>query len=93
MVYLCRSLSSAFYLLGDHQLSTLSWIEKALVRGDYPTKEFTNHHRFVKKYCSYHKLDNYFKDLDGQNLAEIDYEGVAYKFEYRNERFTIEIVI
>ena len=71
-------------------ISTLTWIEKALVRGDYPTKEFTNHHRFVKKYCSYHKLDNYFKDLDGQNLAEIEYEGIAYRFEYRNQRFTIE---
>lgn len=71
-------------------ISTLTWIEKALVRGDYPEREFTTHSRFKKKYCSYHKLENYFKGLDGKDIAEIEYEGVAYRFTYRNERFSIE---
>jgi predicted ATPase len=71
-------------------ISTLTWIEKALVRGDYPEREFTTHSRFKKKYCSYHKLDNYFKGLDGLDVAEIEYEGVAYRFTYRNERFSVE---
>lgn len=71
-------------------ISTLTWIEKALVRGDYPEREFTKHGRFIKKYCSYHKLENYFKDLNGVNVADIEYEGVAYRFKYHNERFTIE---
>jgi len=71
-------------------ISTLTWIEKALVRGDYPEHEFTQHNRFIKKYCSYHKLENYFEDLNGVNSAEIEYEGIAYKFAYRNERFTID---
>lgn len=70
-------------------ISTLTWIEKALVRGDYPQKEFTQHNRFKKKYCSYHRLENYFRNIDGVDRAEIEYEGIAYKFSYRNERFTI----
>jgi predicted ATPase len=71
-------------------ISTLTWIEKALVRGDYPEKEFTNHSRFIKKYSSYHKLENYFDGLDGIDRAEIEYEGDAYYFKYSNKKFTVE---
>lgn len=70
-------------------ISTFIWIEKVLVRGDYPKKEFTQHKRFKKKYCSYHKLENYFRDQNGVDTAEIEYEGDAYKLAYRNEKLTI----
>lgn len=71
-------------------ISTLTWIEKALVRGDYPESEFTTPGRFIKEYCRYHKLDNYFKGLDGKDISEIEYSGSAYKLVYREERFSIE---
>jgi predicted ATPase len=71
-------------------ISTLTWIEKALVRGDYPEREFTTRNRFKKKYCEYHKLENYFQGLDGVDNAEIEYEGDAYRLTYREERFFIE---
>lgn len=71
-------------------ISTLTWIEKALVRGDYPEREFTTHNRFKKKYYSYHKLENYFKGLDGEDKTEIEYVGDAYKLTYKKERFSIE---
>lgn len=68
-------------------ISTLTWIEKALIRGDFPEKEFTTHSRFIKRYCAYHRLENYFKNLDGEDNAEIDYEGLAYNFHYTNGKF------
>lgn len=70
-------------------ISTLTWIEKALIRGDFPEKEFTTHSRFVKRYCAYHRLENYFKNLDGEDNAEIDYEGLAYSFHYVNGKFHV----
>ena len=71
-------------------ISTLTWIEKALVRGDFPEKEFTTHSRFIKRYCAYHRLQNYFKNLDGEDRAEIEYQGLAYDFVYKNGKFHAE---
>ncbi|MCB0557838.1 MAG: AAA family ATPase [Phaeodactylibacter sp.] len=41
-------------------ISTFSWIEKALTRGDYDIKWFTRKNRFRNTYCSYHRIENYF---------------------------------
>ena len=63
-------------------ISTLSWIEKALTRGDYEPKEFTSNSRFRKNYCSYHRIENYFFDYEKNDLAEIEYWGNSYRIKY-----------
>lgn len=56
--------------------STLTWIEKALVRGDFKEKDLTVYNRF-KKHCTYQNIGNYFKDD-----TLIEYEGKAYFIRY-----------
>ncbi len=58
-------------------VSTFSWIEKVLTRGDFNEKEFTAT-EFRKKYCGYHRITNYFQ----KDRTEIYYEGKSYKFSY-----------
>lgn len=70
-------------------ISTLTWIEKVLVRGDYPVTEFTTDNRFRKKYCAYHRLENYFRDKRNKEVTEIEYEGDAYCFKYIDNRFHV----
>lgn len=57
--------------------STFSWIEKALVRGDYDLKWFERKNKFTKPYLTYHRLENY---LSAE--TEIEYEGEAYAIKY-----------
>jgi len=64
-------------------ISTFSWIEKALTKGDHDIKHFTSHNRFRKNYCGYHKIDKYFFNLDKNDCAEIDYEGDSFEIIYR----------
>jgi predicted ATPase len=71
-------------------ISTFMWMEKALVRGDYSTKEFINHNRFRRIYCAYHGLDNYFFDMEQNDIAEIEYQGNAYLMKYQNGKLTID---
>lgn len=53
--------------------STFSWIEKALVRGDYDKKWFERKNKFIKPFLTYHRLEHYISDA-----TEIEYEGEAY---------------
>jgi predicted ATPase len=64
--------------------STLSWIEKALVRGNIDSKDLTTYKRFQKKYCAYQNIHNYFR-----KNTFIEYEGEAYILTYQNETFKI----
>jgi len=64
--------------------STLTWLEKALVRGNIDKKDLTTYKRFQKKYCAYQNIHNYFR-----KNTFIEYIGEAYKFKYDNEIFTI----
>ena len=57
-------------------ISTMIWIEKALVRGDFKEKDLTIYNRFVK-HCSYQNIQNYFKDN-----TTIEYKGKAYSILY-----------
>ena len=59
-------------------ISTLTWIEKALVRGDFQEKELTIYNRF-KKHCAYQNIGNYFKDD-----TFIEYQGKAYSITYKD---------
>jgi predicted ATPase len=73
-------------------ISTFSWIEKALTRGDYEPKEFTSYSRFRKNYCSYHRIENYFFDIKKNDLAEIEYLGNSYRIKYDKGVLTISEV-
>lgn len=57
-------------------ISTMSWIEKALTRGDLPAKLFTTA-RFLG-ILKYQRINNYFNN----ELTEIQYEGDSYYLDY-----------
>jgi len=58
-------------------ISTLTWIEKALVRGDFTEKHLNTHNRFMK-YCSYQNIGNYFNDK-----TIIEYVGKAFSISFK----------
>lgn len=59
-------------------ISTLSWIEKALVRQQVSESYVMANNRFQTLYCKYHYIDSYFKAE-----SYIKYEGEAYTIEYK----------
>lgn len=61
-------------------IATFTWMEKVLTRGDFKEKEFTAA-KFKNKYCSYHRISNYFI----KEQSEIFYEGDSYKFTYTKQ--------
>lgn len=70
-------------------ISTFTWIEKALVRGDYNKKWFERKNKVKNQYLNYHRLENYFK-TNGIDQTEIEYEGEAYSIAYKNGSLTIK---
>jgi predicted ATPase len=71
-------------------ISTMKWIEKVLVRGNYQIEEFTNDDYFRTNFCAYHGIEDYFLNLKGTNIAEIGYRGDAYSLKYKNGQLKIE---
>ena len=69
-------------------ISTFTWIEKALVRGDYAISDFSAV-KFRKTYCGYHRIANYFFNNAHSDAAEIEYEGEAYSMKYQKGDFQI----
>src|ERR1700754_2370562 len=66
-------------------ISTFTWIEKALTRGDYDIKHFERKNKLKNQYLSFHRIENYFsKD------SSIEYKGEAYNITYKNENLHIE---
>jgi predicted ATPase len=63
--------------------STLTWIEKALVRGDFSISYLSQYNRF-KKHLSYQNIGNY---LNANSY--IEYIGKAYQITYTNGRVEI----
>lgn len=70
-------------------ISTFTWIEKALVRGDYDKKWFERKNKLKNQYLNYHRLENYFKTNEVSNTV-IDYQGDAYSFRYKNGSLIIQ---
>ncbi|SHN32589.1 AAA family ATPase [Chitinophaga sp. CF418] len=62
-------------------ISTFTWIEKALVRGDYDKKWFERKNKLQNQYLKYHRLENYLQ-VKGDNKTEIEYRGDAYWIKY-----------
>ena len=63
--------------------STLSWIEKALVRGDFTAPYLSQYNRF-KKHFSYQGIGNYFNEN-----SKIEYIGHAFTIKYSNSTLNI----
>lgn len=71
-------------------ISTFTWIEKALVRGDYNKKWFERKNKLKNQYLNYHRLENYFKtNINGNDDSVIEYEGDAYSIKYENGSLNI----
>jgi predicted ATPase len=65
-------------------ISTFTWIEKALVRGDYDKKWFGQKSKFKNQFLSYHRLENYFNNDGLSDKTEIEYIGDAHHIKYEN---------
>lgn len=62
-------------------ISTFTWIEKALVRGDYDKKWFEKKNKLKNSFLKYHRLENYLiSNIECETY--IEYEGEAYKIKY-----------
>lgn len=68
-------------------ISTFTWIEKALYKQLVKKSEVTRKSKFENYYCEYQNLKNYFN-----NNTDIEFEGIAYKFHYKNGRLSIDEV-
>lgn len=64
-------------------ISTFTWIEKALVRGDYDKKWFERKNRLQNQYLRYHRLENYLQ-ITGNNKTVLEYYGDAYSIKYED---------
>ncbi|GHU76162.1 hypothetical protein FACS189461_3420 [Spirochaetia bacterium] len=66
-------------------ISIFTWIEKALVRGDYNVKWFERKNRLLNQFLPYHRLENYLYEN-----TFIEYQGDAYHFIYENGMLKID---
>jgi predicted ATPase len=71
-------------------ISTFTWIEKALTRGDYNIKHFQRKNKLKNPYLKYHRLHNYFTSGGKQDLVEICYKGDSYHIHYQKGNLAIE---
>ena len=60
--------------------STLSWLEKALMRGDFSVAQFNNRNGFENQ-LKYQGIDGYLSDQ-----SEIEYQGEAYTILYKGKK-------
>lgn len=66
-------------------ISTLSWLEKSLFRENSSKGEVKRKSKFQNYYCEYQNLKNYF-----HSNSEIEYEGDAFNFQYKEGRLNIQ---
>ncbi|MTJ21079.1 ATP-binding protein [Dolichospermum sp. UHCC 0352] len=66
-------------------ISTFSWLEKQLYRGNLEIKDVKNYNKFIKTYCNYHNLKNYFLPE-----TEIEYLGNAFNFSFQDRKLNID---
>ncbi|MHA7131833.1 AAA family ATPase [Algoriphagus namhaensis] len=69
--------------------STFSWIEKALVRGDFDQKWLARKNRLKIKFLPYHRIESYLKETGPlEKRTEILYHGEAFLLEYKDAVLT-----
>ena len=61
-------------------ISSFTWMEKALVRGDYDIKGLSRKNKLKNQFLKYHRLENYLKE--NSNGTTIEYDGDAYTINY-----------
>ncbi len=75
-------------------ISTFTWIEKALVRGDYDKKWFEKKNILKNQFLNYHRLEHYLTQSDSlEEATVIEYEGEAYRIKYEKTILIIEAVL
>lgn len=62
-------------------ISTMSWIEKAMVKGVLRQDELNTYNRFLKQ-IAYQRIDKYIQDN-----TLIEYQGKAFSFSFKNGNF------
>lgn len=65
--------------------STLVWLEKALMRGDFKATYIEQYNRFVKNNLAYQGIDSYVKDD-----TFLHFIGQCYDFIYEKGKFRVE---
>ncbi|WP_013663412.1 AAA family ATPase [Olivibacter sp. XZL3] len=70
-------------------ISTFTWMEKALVRGDYKIEWFQQKNQLRSQFLSYHRLENYLKNNNGKG-SYIEFDGTAYHILYQDGELTIK---
>ncbi len=73
-------------------ISTFSWIEKALVRGDYDNEWFSRKNKLKNQFLNYHRLENYLVKKDGKTISEIEYQGEAFQITFKDDILTTQEV-
>jgi len=69
--------------------STFTWIEKALVRGDFNEKWLGRKNKLLNQFLPYHRIAEYLVDSgEISDQTEIDYEGDAFSISYRESFLT-----
>jgi predicted ATPase len=69
--------------------STFTWIEKALVRGDFNEKWLGRKNKLLNQFLPYHRIADYLVDSgEISDQTEIDYEGDAFSISYRESFLT-----
>jgi hypothetical protein len=67
--------------------STLSWLEKALMRGDFSIAQFNSRNGF-KNNLAYQGIDSYLSEK-----SEIEYQGTAYHIQYNGKTNQTEAIL
>jgi predicted ATPase len=69
-------------------ISTFSWMEKALVRGDHDKSWFEGTDKLRSGYLDFHRLESYFRSNGGGDSL-IEYQGEAYAFRFIGGELTV----
>lgn len=77
-------------------ISTFTWLEKALTRGDFEIKDLEKKD-VLSRYLKYHKIEDYFNykkpsRIKEHDISEISYVGDSYSFTYHDRKMKIEEV-
>lgn len=71
-------------------ISTFTWIEKALTRGDYDSKHFERKNKLKNQYLTYHRIENYFSNSENRDNTLIEYRGDSFHITFKYGNLYIE---
>lgn len=71
-------------------ISTFTWIEKALTRGDYSRKHFERKNKLKNQYLTYHRIENYFLNSNNRDNTHIEYRGDSFHLTFENGNLYVE---